>query len=373
MRRAWLTGVCALIVVASACGGSSKTPTGPTPVVNPKLTAPTPDSPADGEQLATLRPTLTVRNGVSDQPGARTYEFQISDTSEFASATTQQIVTFFSSLNKTGIPEDASGKTSFTPDADLQPTTRFFWRARMVQGSTTSEWSPVAKFKSKLVGFLRAGELYDPLIHGETVGVIVGDATFIPGKGLKLNSAGSYVKYLLPETVTAGEFSMEVEGLRANAPGNKTKVYGMQQGQDDFITNDYRVDIQYRGSDGVPPNCIQWRALFGSDDFKYEPSTAQRFASVFLLDPNRTYFWKSTWGGEFRTTVQDGGIDGSTLYDIGLPVSETYRPNPHYAYLGAPSGRSGIESASIAGAIYRNVWLGRQPRPTSLGSALRER
>jgi len=49
----------------------------------------------------------------------------------------------------------------------------------------------------------------------------------------------------------------------------------------------------------------------------------------------------------------------------------SYSPNPHLAYLGAPTGRSGTESASIAGTIYRNVWLGNRPRPASLGSALR--
>jgi hypothetical protein len=35
-----------------------------------------------------------------------------------------------------------------------------------------------------------------------------------------------------------------------------------------------------------------------------------------------------------------------------------------------PVGRSGGESASIAGAIYRNVWLSDKPRPATLGSAL---
>jgi len=49
----------------------------------------------------------------------------------------------------------------------------------------------------------------------------------------------------------------------------------------------------------------------------------------------------------------------------------TYSPSPQYAYLGAPVGRSGTEAASIAGTIYRNVWLGNQPRPSTLGSALR--
>ncbi len=58
---------------------------------------------------------------------------------------------------------------------------------------------------------------------------------------------------------------MEVEGLRANAPGDKAKVFGMQEGQDDYITNRYRVDIQYRGTAGFPPNAITFRVLYGDD------------------------------------------------------------------------------------------------------------
>ncbi len=68
----------------------------------------------------------------------------------------------------------------------------------------------------------------------------------------------------MPQTVTNGEFSMDIEGLRANAPGDKANVMGMQKGQDDVITNRYRVDTQYRGTGGSPPNPITFRALFGS-------------------------------------------------------------------------------------------------------------
>jgi hypothetical protein len=322
---------------------------------------------------------LTVKNGTSDQAtGARTYEFQVSDTGTFNSA-----VTAFSSspagfavlVGKTGVPENAAGKTSFQPDQDLQPTTRYYWRARVVQGTGQSDWSAVSTFKTKLVGYNRAGELYDPLIHGETVGEIVGSGTFLPGKGVQLNSNTSYVKYLLPQTITNGEFSMDVEGLRANGPGDKAKVFGMQQGQDDFITNKYRVDIQYRGAAGFPPNAITFRALYGSADdldVRYEPDTATRFASVFALNPANTYHWKATWGSEFRVTVQDGGNKGLMLYNVGVKSTKgVYAPNPMYAYLGVPTGRSGSESASIPGTIYRNVWLSNKPRPDSLGSALR--
>jgi hypothetical protein len=366
----------ALAVLVAACGGGKSTPTTPTPV-SAALTAPKLDSPAANAQTDTLRPTLTVQNATSDQPsGARTYEFQVSDTTNFTSATTSSTISGFDAqVGKTGVAEGTGGKTSWSPDADLQPTTVFYWRARAIQGAAIGPWSEVFQFKSKLVGFSRPGELYDPLIHGETVGTIVGSATFIPGKGIQLNTNTSFVKYLAAQTITNGEFSMDVEGLRANGPGDKAKVFGMQEGQDDFITNKYRVDVQYRGAAGFPPNAITFRALYGSADdldLRYEPDTGTRFASVFSLNPANVYNWKATWGSEFRVTVRDGGTAGTMLYNVGVRSSKgVYAPNPMYAYLGAPTGRSGAESASIPGAIYRNVWLSNKPRPETLGSALR--
>jgi hypothetical protein len=369
----WMA-VVAAAAAAAACSDDKPTPTAPAPVA-PTISAPALEAPAADLQLDTLRPTLTVRNATADQSGARTYEFQISDSTEFTAATTSNVAGFAATVAATGVAEGSSGTTSWTPSDDLQPTTVFYWRARATQGSATGPWSAVGKFRSKLVGFNRAGELYDPLIHGETVGQIIGSATFIPGKGLQLNNGVSHVRYLLPQTVSSGEFSMDIEGLRANGPGDKAKVMGMQQGLGDFITNDYRIDIQYRGTAGFPPNAIQWRVIYGDADdldVRYEPDTAKRMASVFLLNPATTYHWKFTWGSEIRLVMRDGGINGAPLYDYGLPAPRgSYRPNPHYAYLGAPIGRSGTESASIGGTIYRNVWLSNRPRPDSLGSALR--
>ena len=359
------------LVVTAACGSDSK-PTAPTPVADPHLTAPVPLSPSDGEQLSTLRPTFTLQNGTSDQTGERTYEFQISDDPAFPPSTASPVIGYFVVVNKGGVPEGADGRTSFTIDQDLQPTTRFYWRARMTQGNGKSEWTATRKFNSRLVGFVRNGELYDPLIHGETVGTRVGSTNFVLGKGIRINTSTSHVTYRLPKAIPTGEFSMEVEGLRANAPGGKNKVFGMQEGTTDFITNHYRVDAQYRGASASPPNCIQWRAMF--DGEKLEPTTATRYASVYRLDPSRTYYWKGTWTNRgFRLQVLDGGMNGSTLYDESVTEDSVhYNPNPHYAYLGAPVGRSGVEAASVPGAIYRNVWIGNRPRPASLGSALEE-
>jgi hypothetical protein len=368
----WIA-IAALAASAAACGDDDS-PTNPTPPAA-SITAPALASPADDAQLDTLRPTLTVRNATSDQSGTRVYEFQISDNTNFTATSSSNVPGFAATVSKNGVPEGSGGTTSFTPDQDLQPTTLFYWRARAVQGASTGPWSPTAKFRSKLVGFNRAGELYDPLIHGETVGEPIGSTTFVPGKGIQLNGGTSYVKYPLAQTITNGEFSMDVEGLRANAPGDKSKVFGMQEGQSDFITNKYRVDIQYRGTGGFPPNAITFRALYGDSgdlDVRYEPDTQKRLASVFMLDPGTPYHWRASWGSEFRLIVREGGVNGVTIYEHGVrSPNGVYAPNPHYAYLGAPVGRSGAESASIGGAIYRNVWLSNRPRPTSLGSALR--
>ena len=369
-----LVTILAAAAAGAACSDRKTTVTSPTPAAA-NVSAPALEAPATDTQLDTLRPTLTVRNATADQSGARTYEFQISDSQNFMAATTSNVVGYAATVSGSSVPEGANGTTSWTPSQDLQPTTLFYWRARAVQGTSTSPWSATGNFRSKLVGFNRGGELYDPLIHGETVGEIVGSATFIPGKGIQLNDGQSWVKYLLPQTVTSGEFSMDVEGLRANAPGDKTKVFGMQEGQGDFITNDYRIDIQYRGTTGFPPNAIQWRVIYGDADdldVRYEPDTAKRFASVFLLNPSTTYYWKFTWGSEIRLVVRESGVNGTAFYDYGMAAPRgAYDPTSHYAYLGAPVGRSGNESASIAGAIYRNVWLSTRPRPATLGSALR--
>lgn len=373
-------------IVLAACSGSSNktTPTAPTPA--PTLTAPKLDSPASGSQQDSLRPTLTVQNVTSDQPsGTRTYEFQLSDTSAFTSATVQKIAGFNATVGKTGVAEGSGGKTSFTPDADLQPTTMFYWRARAVQGTTTGPWSDSFQFKSKLVGYCRAGELYDPLIFGDKLDCaqFIGQTAFIPGKGLKILNGQSWVRYQLPATITSGEFSMDVEGFTPGYAGDKGKVFGMDNGQGDFVTNPYRVDVQYRGASGVPPGAITFRALYGSADdlsVRYEPDAAKRTESAAegsRMNSAFTYYWRATWGSEFRVVVKDGGsnatgINGRDIYNFGVASPKgTYAPNPHIAYLGAPIGRSGTESAAIPNLTYRNVYIGSKPRPDTLGSALR--
>jgi hypothetical protein len=89
-----------------------------------------------------------------------------------------------------------------------------------------------------------------------------------------------------------------------------------------------------------------------------------RFNSIYLLDPNTVYFWKATWGNEVRILLKEGGVNGRSIYEVAIPVRRgIYNPVPHYAYLGTPPGRSGAESASVPGTIFRKVWISSRPRP----------
>ena len=341
-------------VFVAACGSSPSEPSAPPTAPagpTPTLTPPAPDNPDPDEQLTTLRPAFRVTNGTSDQAGTRTYEFDVSDNSGFTP-------TLFS---KTGVPEGA-GATSFTLEEDLQPTTRFYWRARMRQGSTASAWSPTETFKTKLVGFVRAGELYDPLIHGETVGVRLGPTSFVPDKGIRLETLDSRVMYQLPQSLSEGEFSLRATGLDNDSGGETTKLFSMQQGSSDITTNPYRATVEKRAN-----GTVSFRLIAGDGD-----SRADADRRIVQFNSSATYFWKFTWGnGTARLVITVDDERGPVLFDNAKGYGGTYLPNPHIAHLGAPPGRSGLVDASVPGAIIKDVWISNRPRPTSLGSALR--
>lgn len=336
------------------------------------LGAPTPLTPIGDAQLDNVRPTVTVQNATSDQPtGVRTYEFEISDRSDFIS-TASTISGFFAVVGQAGVPEGPNGQTSFTPAVDLQPATRMFWRARVTQSGVVSAWSATAMFRTRVFSFIRSGELYDPLIYGEnTVGTLVGSTTFVAGIGLRLNTEQSYLRYELPTTIPNGEFSVDVQGLAPNGPDHKLKIFSMSDTTGDLYNSNYQVSTMYRGIDGNPPNCIAFKAVFGGGT-PIEPDFGVRLAATHFLNPAVTYHWKATWGSEFRLSVREGGLTGNEIYNIGYSSNgRTYSPPKHYAYLGSTNGQSNLEPGTFPGATYRNVWIGNRPRPASLGTALK--
>ena len=347
----------------AACTVTRESSTAPTPTTG---SAPVPAAPAEAEQLTTLRPTLRVTNATGGS-GARTYEFQISDRSDFGASTGSSF--YAVAAGRSAITEGSGGSTSFTPDLDLQPATKFYWRARVAQGTATSGWSAVRTLKTQIAGYSRPGELYDPLVNSETIGTRSGSTTFVAGRGIRLNAQSAFVTYLLGQTISAGEFSVDVEGLAPNASGAKLKIMAMADDPGDWATSDQLMSAQYRGAPGNPDNCIAFKILFGGELFKLEPDLNQRAAAQVALNPTRTYHWKATWSNEFRLIVQDGGIGGTTIYNLGFPSrGGVYAPSPHYAFLGAHV--LSVEEGSYPNATLRNVWIGNKARPASIGSAL---
>jgi hypothetical protein len=368
-----------LSMVASACGSGAgptrSVPVGPTAPTGPgggsggtfTLSTPSAVSPINGEQLGTLRPTLTVQNVTSSGSGTRTYEFQVSDNAGFTLGSSLT-ASFLVSVNQTGVAEGSDGRTSFTVPSDLQPATRMYWRARAAQGSSTSSWSDAAMFRTKLVGYSRPGELYDPLIYGETIGTVVGSHTWVPGKGIRLDQETSFVRYQLAEAMTSGEFSVEVEGLRPNGPDHKLKIFTMNDSNSDPSFSDNYMAAMYRGIDGNPPNAITFKAVFGSQNRIAEPVRSERDASIRMLDPARTYFWKATWGSEFRLLVLDGGINGNSIYEMAKSVGGTLRGT--HAWLGSNQAITGSDAGTFPMATFKNLFIGTRSRPTTLGNAL---
>jgi hypothetical protein len=369
--------LCAALA-AAACGDDPP-PTQPTPPppppppANPVLTAPRADFPAENDQLQTLRPTLRVLNATADQAGTRTYEFQVSDDPDFAPASASSLGRYYRLVSaQANLPEGPDGKTQFEVPGDLQPTTRFFWRARARQGTVDGPWSAAATFRTRIEGYNRPGELYDPLTNGSTIGTVVNNVTLTPGRGATINSNESHLRYQLVHTVTAGEFSMEVDGIQNNSPGDKTKIMSMYDGEGDITTSDYRMTVEKRDF-----GMIAWRFIAGEtdSDAQIETDRAEREGLAINFNPAATYLWRSTWGGNFfRVEIFAGPTTANRIYELGKPYAGTYDPTPHVAYLGSPIGRGGPGDASVVGATWRNVYLGAagRPRPTSLGTALIE-
>ena len=360
MQRSALAAWMLVLALAAGCGKSSPTPVSPSsgePVggeakgdgAGLKATAPTPVSPINGAKPTDPQLLLVVRNasmkfGVS-VPLA--YRFEIYDS--------RNVRIYQSGL----VPEGSGGTTSHEPiEANLEADQPYRWQARAEYLGVPGPWSEQASFRAPDVsGWIRDYGVYDPLYNGRTVGKIFGPVTWVPGVGVKLEDFTSYIKYELPQTLTEGEFSLLVTDMPANTEGGKTKLFAMSEGDADIVTNDRRMTVEKRGD---PPGVIAWRFITSLDQVDTEG--AERVAYDF--QDHLTYFWEATWRNNFfNVLIREGGASGATIYEFGKHYEGVYDPNPHYAYIGAPVGRSGPEGASVPGVVIRQVWISNRPRP----------
>jgi hypothetical protein len=358
-NRFLLCSAAALLSVAVACS-NSQSPASPASTEDAtgnaaadgstlKVTAPAPQSPVNGAQPDTLSFVASASSLQFPSVSAPPLSYQL----EIKNGGGTNVCTGTGS---------ASGSTvTINPTCTIEFDANHTWRMRAVASSTAvGPWSAAASFRSPSGGFIRGNEVFDPLTNGRTVGEIVGPVTFIPGVGVRLESFGSHIRYRLPQTLVQGEFSIIVTNVATNTEGDKTKIMAMSEGLDDLVTNDRRMTVEKRGD---PEGIVAWRFISHEDQIDTEGAEREFVA----FDPNQSYLFSATWNGFFNLRIQRGGASGPTIYSKGKGYRGAYDPNPHFAFIGAPSGRSGATAATVPGMIVRNVWISPLPRPAAIG------
>lgn len=364
-RKCWFGFVVCALALAGACARSSGNPASPSAIAGGsagaaadgstlKATPPAAQSPVGGVRLpdSTQNVTLVVTNSTmtfaSSPSIALTYKFEVYDSGG-------------NRIYQSPAVSSGSGTTtSHTVPLTLENDKQYSWQARTEFLGAFTAWTARASFLTPAIpqGYIRAQEIYDPLIDGKTIGEVHGPVQFIPGVGVKLLAWESYISYELPQTLLEGEYSLIVSNMPANTKGEKQKVMSMGQGYSDIITNDRRMTVEKRGD---PPGVVAWRFISHGDQVDTEGAERRTYNFQAQLD----YLFQTTWRNNFfNVLIKEGGVSGSIAYDYGKPFKgRAYDPNPHVIFVGSPVGRSGPASASIENTIYRQVWVSAAPRP----------
>ena len=359
-KRFVLCSATALLAFAVSCSQSAETPVAPSSTMNTtaealpadgsrlKVTAPVPVSPTNNAQVdgAVVLVTGKSRGSFTDVTPA--YEFEVRNS---AGAVVYSRVTGGAGAGPDNVAHAVEGTLEFD-----QPHT---WRARATFGGEVGPWSAAASFRTPSGGYIRDNEVFDPLTNGRSVGEIVGPVTFIPGVGVRLDTFFSHIRYKLPRTLLNGEFSMIVTNVATNTEGDKTKLMAMSEGLSDLVTNDRRMSVEKRGD---PEGIVAWRFISHLDQI----DTEGREREFVRFNENLPYLWTAIWNGRFTVRVQEGGGSGRVVYEKGKHYEGAYDPDPHYAFVGAPIGRSGPTAGSVPGMVVRQVWISSRPRPDGI-------
>jgi hypothetical protein len=344
------TGAVLLAGLAIACSDTPTTPSATTAGLpadtsaaadgsNLKVTAPVPTSPINDFQTDG-NPTLVASAAAG----------------KYATVALQYTFELYNAAN-VRVQSATVNTPSYLVTGTLDYDARYTWRVRATipAQNAVGPWSSTASFKSPVGGYIKAQEIFDPLTNGKTVGTASG-VTFMGAAGVRLDGQQSVVEYVMPQTLTGGEFSTIITNLGNGSEEWKTKVMSMLAGDGVNVTdNEYRVTLDKRTSwvgQGSParytfcvrPNC-------------YEPNAGPRDWSR-----SKTYFWKFTWGNNLsRLVILDGGSAGVPFVDISQSYIGTWNPARMLVRLGSVGGRAG--SDTNPGTTIRNVWVSAKPRP----------
>ncbi len=369
MQKKFLVyGLAVPMAIAIACGGDSKAPVSPSDTIQAtadaaadgstlKATPPTPYAPADGIRLETRKPELVITDAAGKFVAATfSYRFQLIGPT---GADVENVV------EKGGSGTGGVGRTVHQVTKELTTDTAYRWRARAETDAGVGPWSAYRSFLTpispgSLPSYQTTNELWDNLSDGKTIGRAV-NMDFVPGKGARTIGNQSYIRYALQSTLSVGEFSFYVDNLNPLSAGDKTKVMSMMEGDSDITTNDYRFTVEKRGVTYPSPGQVRIRIITG------EPTEGRIFDSIPEVPDwvkGKTYFVKLTWGnGRVRFVATEaepvtGKLIAAPTADIDFGYDFTYKPVPHIAFIGAPTGRGGPQDASVSNMTARWVFIG---------------
>ena len=366
-KRFVLSSAAALLAITVACSKSPETPVAPSSGSESST-----DAAADGSTLKATAPTAVspINNA---QPDGSVVLVSTKSTGKFADISPSYEYEVKNSAGTTVYSrvtggEGAGANVSHTVEGSLEFDAPHTWRVRGVVASAVGPWSAAASFRTPSGGYMNTDpEVFDPLTNGRTVGIPIG-VRFLGTEGVQFGGHDSRISYALPRNLQAGEVSVMVKGIDEGSPGDKTKVFTMQEGGGNDITdNDYRMTVEKRGISYETPGAVTWRIIMGDAGDHGRIIDAPGRIAVGFSD-ERWYFWKFTWGNRAALEVREDGPNGRVIYATSRGTgSFIYRPVPHYVHLGTPVGRAGPLDASIPGAIYKNLWVSARPRPVFAG------
>lgn len=357
----------AILAFALACSNDSQTPTSPTSAApgtsgaaadgsTLKATAPAPQSPVNNQQpdlmlLVAGKSAPAFPNGAVPDYA---YEFEVRNSG--GTAAVCPAVT---------VPGGGGPTVSASPTCTLEFDQPYSWRVRAVFAGSVGPWSANSTFRAPAGGYVRGNEIFDPLTNGRSAGELSGPVQFIPGQGARMVDPSAHITYRLQDNLQQGEMSMMVLDADEGNPGDKAKIFSMQEGPniDDITTDDYRMTAELRGQDYGAPGAVTYRIIPGDG----EPRDGHRVQHSFSR--GTWYFWRFTWQtGSARLEVREGGPNGRALYDTAIGTGDhPYRPVPHVVHIGSPSGRAGLIDATHTNMIAKNFWVSSRPRPAFPG------
>jgi hypothetical protein len=316
-----------------------------------------PRAPIAGQQLDTLKPTLSVTNAVSaGNAGTVTYEFEVSELETFPAGSRT------SSAN--GVAQGGDGTTGWTPPSNLIPNFKYFWRARAsaanVAGST--DWSPTETFKTQIRGFVISGqEVYDPLANGATVGTRLG-GRFVSGQGWQADADTDGLFYDFGAcTSCTVEFDVTNFGRAAGASRQKdykwlsmgdASTFG---GFVSFRDHPWKMHLEQRSDGNGTGMKLIWRNGDGGDgnpgdhENRNDSTVDWRSSVVYHF----TFRWTpASFSVRVGTVNADGTLSGDREWFSGSFGGRAFAPPFLRISLGGyPRGET------MTGAIWRNVHI----------------